>query len=163
MENKTGRFTWSDWRPDVYISSYRRMVDVCRRVAPQAKFMWSPKGDEGLQRYYPGDAYVDVIGLSVFGLQKWDQDKFGRARSFSEVLQPGYQRVLPFNKPIVVAELGAVGEQAYVDAWNAEARDAALPQFAELTGVYYYNQKEVAAWPDGYGLPDWRVGNNVVN
>lgn len=162
MEDKTGRFTWANWQPDDYVAAYRRMVDLCRSTAPQASFMWSPKGEEGLQAYYPGDEYVDVIGLSIFGLEQWDLDKYGRERSFAEVLKPAYDRVVPFNKPIVVAELGVVGGQVYVNNWMAESRDGALPEFPELTSVVYFNQKEVVPWPDGYGLPDWRVTNNVI-
>ena len=162
MEDRTGRFTWANWNPKDYIAAYHRMVDICRADAPHATFMWSPKGDEGLEAYYPGDDYVDVIGLSVFGLQAWDQKYFGRDRSFSEVLKPGYERVVGFNKPVVVAELGMVGSAAYVQAWSAESRDAHLPQFQRLTGVIYFNQKEVSPWPDGFGLPDWRVTRNII-
>jgi beta-mannanase len=162
MEDTTGRFTWANWNPADYIAAYRKMTGLCRADAPNATFMWSPKGDEGLQAYYPGDEYVDVVGLSIFGLQQWDQDKYGGDRTFSQVLQPAYERVAGFNKPVVVAELGTVGNTAYVASWNAESRDAALPQFPQLTSVVYFNQKEVAPWPDGYGLPDWRVTENVI-
>ena len=162
MEDKTGRFTWANWKPADYVAAYRKMVDVCRVEAPSASFMWSPKGEEGLEAYYPGDEYVDVVGLSIFGLQKWDQDKFGKDRTFAEVLQPAYDRVTRFNKPIVVAELGAVGSIAYVASWNADSRDAPLTQFPAVTSVIYFNQKEVAPWPEGYGLPDWRVTKNVI-
>ena len=52
MENTTGRFTWSGWNPSNYIAAYRRFVDHARPLAPRAKYMWSPEGDEGLAAYY---------------------------------------------------------------------------------------------------------------
>lgn len=162
MEDKRGRFSWANWNPADYIAAYKHVVDRCRTLAPHAAFMWSPKGDDGLAAYYPGDSYVDVIGLSVFGLQKFDRDKYGRDRTFSELLKPGYDRVVQFNKPIVVAELGYSGSKDYVAAWDAEVRQP-LPAFPKLTAVVYFNDKEVYPWPDNYGLPDWRIRQNIIN
>lgn len=161
MEDQTGRFTWSGWTPEAYISAYRRMVDTCREKAPNVKFMWSPKGLEELTDYYPGDDYTDSVGLSVFGLQKYDNDKFGRDRTFDELLKPGYDRALQFNKPIVVAELGYVGNQVYVDDWKARVTEVEA-NFPELTAVVYFNDREVTPWPEGYGRPDWRIEFQVI-
>ncbi|WP_421983816.1 glycoside hydrolase family 26 protein [Roseibium sp.] len=161
MESTSGRFTWSGWEPEAYIDAYRHVVDICRGSAPDARFMWSPKGEEGLQAYYPGDDYADVVGLSIFGLQQWDKDKFGGDRSFSETLRPAYDRVVGFGKPVYVAELGYVGDRAYVSDWAGDVT-AVGNEFPELTTVIYFNDKEVWPWPDGYGLPDWRITEQIL-
>lgn len=161
MEDKTGRFIWSNWAPADYISAYRYFVAHCRALAPKARFMWSPKGDEGLEAYYPGDDVVDDIGLSIFDLQKFDQDKFGRDRFFAERVKPGYDRVVGFNKPIYVAELGYIGDLAFVQRWAKESL-LKYPEFPGLIGVAYFDDKEVSPWPDPYGLPDWRVTANIL-
>lgn len=162
MEDNTGRFPWAGWTPDDYKAAYRKFVSECRELAPNAKFMWSPKGLANLADFYPGDDVVDEVGLSVFGLQQYDNDKFGHDRTFAEILKPGYDLALQFNKPIYVAELGYVGSAAYVANWARETLQP-VPAFPELTGASYFNDKEVAPWPDGYGLPDWRVTNNTLN
>ncbi len=162
MDDLSGQFIWSGWNPETYINAYRRVVDTCRESAPGLQYMWSPLGRETLTSYYPGDSYVDVIGLTVFGLQEWDNDKHGRDRTFNEILKPGYDRAVTFGKPIVVAELGYVGDDAYVQAWENTVRQS-HPEFPALTGVVYFNQKEVYPWPENYGLPDWRVGSRVLN
>ena len=161
MDDKTGQFIWSGWAPRTYITAYRRMIDVCREHAPQAKFMWSPFGEKNLKSYYPGDNYVDIVGLTVFGLQRYDNDKFGHDRTFAEILQPGYELADDFGKPICVAELGYVGDSAYVNKWNqmVSSKD---PRFPDLVCNVYFNQKEVYPWPENYGLPDWRVESNVI-
>ncbi|WP_394888631.1 glycoside hydrolase family 26 protein [Mesorhizobium sp. AaZ16] len=162
MDDPSGQFTWSRWNPDAYIQAYRRMVDLCRNEAPRVTYMWSPKGEKTMTSYYPGDTYADSIGLSVFGLQKWDNDKFGRDRTFAEILKPGYDRAAAYGKPIVVAELGYVGDTAYVQSWDQAVKQSD-PAFPNLTANVYFNQKEVYPWPDGYGLPDWRVTQQVVS
>jgi beta-mannanase len=99
---------------------------------------------------------VDMVGVSVFGLQNYDVDKFGHARSFAEVLKPKYDRVLDFGKPIYVAELGYEGPISYVQDWQ-ETVAVVNANFPELVGIVYYNHKEVYPWPENYGLPNWRV------
>jgi beta-mannanase len=161
MEDTIGRFTWADWPPAEYIKAYQHVVDLCRPLAPKARYMWSPKGLDNLDKYYPGDAYVDDIGLSVFGLQKYDNDHFGHDRTFAEILKPGYLLVLKFKKPIYVAELGYVGDANYVSNW-AHTVLKPDPQFGELVAVVYFDDKEVWPWLGNYGLPDWKVKENIV-
>ena len=161
MEDPRVRFPWQGWTGDEFIRAYRHFVDHCRASAPRARFMWSPKGLPGLERYYPGDAYVDVVGLSVFGLQPYDRAIHGHDRTFAEFLQPGYDLVAKFNKPICVAEIGYVGKIDYVRNWadNTLKPDSRFPK---LTCVVYFDDKEVAPWPLNLGLPDWRVTSNVL-
>lgn len=161
MEDRSGQFIWAGWDPETYKAAYRRMVDVCRAEAPEADFMWSPLGLDGFEAYYPGDDHVDVVGLSVFGLQAWEKQVLGAERTFREILQPRYDRALAFGKPIVVAELGFVGDAAYVERWTNDIRQD-IAGLDRLTAVVYFNQTEVYPWPDGFGLPDWRFGFNVV-
>ncbi|MGO7845417.1 glycosyl hydrolase family 5, partial [Rhizobium johnstonii] len=74
--------------------------------APGTELMWSPKGEPGLQAYYPGDDYVDLVGLSVLGLQRYDELAYNGHRTFSEELKQGYDLVAGYGKPIWVEELG---------------------------------------------------------
>ncbi|MEA2781215.1 MAG: hypothetical protein QOK29_2759, partial [Rhodospirillaceae bacterium] len=156
MDDMSGRFSWGGWHPADYIAAFRRFHDLNHAMAPAAKFMWSPKGNKNLADYYPGGEYVDFVGLSIFGLQKFDRDKFGRDRTFAEHLKPGYDVASRLGKPIMVAELGYSGDETYVANWanSVTVRDA---QFPELKAVVYFNDKEVHPWPENYGLPDWRV------
>ena len=156
MEDASGRFTWSGWKPADYIAAYRRFHDISRAIATQANYMWSPKGNSNLADYYPGDAYVDAVGLSVFGFQKYDLGRFGHSRSFGETLKPSYDLVAGFSKPVVVAELGYDGDEHYVSDWAASITKAD-GRFSRLAAVVYFDDREGHPWPDGYGLPDWRV------
>ena len=161
MDDDNGQFLWAGWDPDTYISAFRRVIDICRISAPNINVMWSPLGEEGMERYYPGDSYVDLVGVSVFGLQAFDQLNFGQDRSFTEIFAPRYIRAARFGKPVVVAELAYSGDADYVDAWEREVRKL-RPEYPSLVGVVYFNQKEVHPWPDDLGYPDWRVEFRVV-
>jgi endoglucanase len=162
MENPNGHFPWAMWEPADYIEAYRRMIGVCRTVAPDARFMWSPGGEEGTQAYYPGEDVVDLVGLSIFGAQEYDVEVFGAPQSFAETLEPRYDRVVGFGKEIVVAELGYVGESAYLEEWHTSVREPD-DRFSELASVIYFAQQEVWPWPNDFGLPDWREGVALNN
>ncbi len=161
MDDYSGQFIWAGWKPEDYIAAYRRMITICREAAPNIQVMWSPLGDEGMERYYPGDEYVDIVGISVFGLQAWDQAKYDRDRSYRDIMEPRYQRAAAFGKPVVVAELGYSGSEAYVNAWENEVR-VARPDLPNLVGVIYFDQREVYPWPENFGLPDWRIQNRII-
>jgi beta-mannanase len=162
MEDNDGQFTWAFWKPDGYVKAYRHVNGVCRKELPSAQYMWSPKGEEGLKAYYPGDEYVDIIGLSVFGYQPYDKLEVGRDTTFVERTKPGYDRVAGFGKPIAIAELGYEGSDEYVRAWSAEANKPHT-EFSAMTAVVYFNDREVYPWPRKVGRPDWRVANHPLN
>ncbi len=162
MERSEGQFIWSGWEPNDYIVSFQRMIDICRAEAPDINVVWSPAGDEGLEQYYPGDDYVDLVGLSIFGLEQWENEILGGSRQYQQWLDETYARASVFGKPVIIAELGFVGSAGYVSQWEGEIRQP-QPEKPLLTGVVYFNQKEVYPWPDGYGLPDWRLENRVIS
>jgi endoglucanase len=162
MEEDRGQFIWAGWDPDDYIAAFRRVTTTCREVAPEIAVMWSPLGEPGMEAYWPGDEHVDLVGLSVFGLQAADRLWHGRDRGFAETLGPRYARAVQFDRPVVVAELGYSGSAEYVAAWEAEVRQLG-ETFPDLVGVVLFNFPEVYPWPDGLGRPDWRVFHRVTD
>ncbi|WP_163268963.1 glycoside hydrolase family 26 protein [Chelativorans alearense] len=164
MEDPTGRYPWARDDARGYVAAYRKFVETCRDIAPRARFIWSPKGERGLAGYYPGTAYVDMVGLSVWGLEKWDRDWYGRPRGFTESFAEKYTRVERFGKPVIIAELGVAGGKAYRRTWMSQvlASAPANAAFPLLTSVVYFNDKEPHYWPNGYGSPDWRLSASVL-
>lgn len=73
----TGWFGPQD--PDAWIARYRHIVALGRSVPGQSfRFEWnvsiSEKDPGEVERFYPGDAFVDVIGMDVYGhypIGKW--------------------------------------------------------------------------------------------
>jgi hypothetical protein len=76
---------WAGWSaakdPAVYVAYFRRIVTTMRAVAPGLRFDWCPS--EGLGQFwgvagglaaaYPGDAYVDYVGMDVYD-QGWGRN-----------------------------------------------------------------------------------------
>ncbi|SHI69921.1 endoglucanase [Shimia gijangensis] len=162
MDDRTGQFIWAGWDSDEFVRAYRRMVGLCKEDAPNITVMWSPLGNEDMGKYYPGDEFADLVGLTVFGLQAWDQAKYGHDRTFDEIFAPRYERAEKFNRPVAVAELGYVGDARYVDTWVNSVR-VEKAEYPSLVGVVYFNFPEVYPWPEGFGMPDWRIKNQILD
>lgn len=161
MDYDEGQFIWAGWRPEDYIASFQRMIDICRTEAPNINVVWSPLGLENAKDYYPGDNYVDIVGLSIFGYEPWEVETQGGAKTFEGLLNERYARVAGFGKPVLVAEVGYSGKEAYVNLWENQVRQT-RPDLPLLVGSVYFNQPEVYPWPDGYGLPDWRIEKRIL-
>lgn len=158
MDDPEGYFPWARWSPKDFIAAYQHFVTECRKHLPDGKYVWSPKGNNSLADFYPGDQYVDVVGLSVFGYQPYDKANFGGERSFAQALEPGYRLVEGFGMPVIIAELGYEGDQRYVNRWS---KAVATPhsEFPLLTSVVYFNTRETHPWPLNMGRPNWRIGS----
>lgn len=156
MDLKNARYPWANWNPDDYVAAYRHFVEACRAVAPRLAFMWSPRGEHDLLDYYPGDAFVDVVGISVFGLQAYDKAAFGAERDFAALFGPSYEVAATLKKPIVISEFGCSGDAAYVTRCM-DLSAATFRRYPLLIGVIYFNDLEPGQWPAAYGKPDWRM------
>lgn len=156
MEEVRGRYPWARDDSDGYVRAFRYFVSSCREIAPKARFIWSPLGHRDLAPYYPGDAFVNFIGLPIYSYQKADRKWFNRSRTFKEAVAEKYNRVTRFNKPVILAELGVSGTRWYERRWLRQLKKAG-ELFPRVKATLYFNMREVADWPDGLGRPDWRI------
>ncbi|HEY0522699.1 MAG TPA: carbohydrate-binding domain-containing protein [Stellaceae bacterium] len=68
-------FPWSAGAsPDDYVTAYHHLVDAFRSVSPNFKFDWCVNtGSQGTDpaKVYPGDNYVDTVGLDINESTAW--------------------------------------------------------------------------------------------
>jgi hypothetical protein len=101
--------TWYSWSavkdPAAYVSYWRQVVSTMRSVpGAQFRFDWSPNPGEGTKGFdktkaYPGDAYVDIIGSSLYD-QSWGHDPDQRAERWNYLVtqKGGLQWSVDFAK-----------------------------------------------------------------
>lgn len=167
MDLDNARYAWSGLPAETYIAVYRHAVGICRGLVHALVAVWSPVGNAGLARYFPGDDVVDMVGLSLFGLQPWEEIAYGRGRSFAEALTEKYNRVAEYGKPVTIAEFGVCGSPVYRAQWLAAAMGNAPLRFPLLRSIVYFNDRETFRWPGAEAMrlsagcdveyPDWRL------
>lgn len=96
--------------------------------------------------YYPGSDVVDWLGLSVYGKQFNDGDKWV---SFREIMDRAYRELcrLDPDKPVILAEWG-VGEFPKAGSkpqWLREAFAALADQYPRIKAAVYWHER----WQNG--------------
>ncbi len=141
--------------PQRFRDAYRHIADLFRAEGA-TNITWffhvdasgSPEARwNAMANYYPGDDYVDWLGISAYGAQTPDDDW----DSFADVMDDGYAelaKVAP-SKPIALLEFGVTdgykgGDKA---AW---IRDA----FAAITSGRYPRLKAVSWWNETFENDD---------
>lgn len=159
MEKPTGRYPWARRDARGYQAAFRHFVDQCRRMAPETRYVWSPVGERNMGAYYPGPAHVDFVGVSLWGLQSYDERFHRGVRDFPASFREKYDRAARFGKSVIIAELGVSGDRNYRENWLRSLFEtlARSESFRALRAVVYFNDKEPHYWPFGLGSPDWRV------
>jgi hypothetical protein len=109
----TAWYTWQTYDPEGYILAWQHVVELGREYAPNVKWIWSPnRADEYTKAYYPGDEYVDYVGLTLNNTRT-AYTTFG---SFYEELGK-LEYLEAYNKPII---FGEIAEHCYDDNQKKE-------------------------------------------
>lgn len=147
MNTKPGVVSWYPWQgdPATYIAAWKRVVVIGHEVAPNIKWVWAPAwGNEDAILYWPGDEYVDYIGLTVLNFWRKELDlriNWWRWRSFAQLYEPQRPFLLTFGKPIIITEV-ASGEGSDPNdkaRWIQEMFDDFRTNYKEVVGVVWFN------------------------
>jgi hypothetical protein len=145
----------NDRNTDLYIEAYRRIVDILRNNgAHNVRFVWCPNSISTPQESwnyfpdaYPGDAYVDFIGLDVFngagqaGVPQW--------RSFRhEATDAAYlARTLYPEKPLIICETSSrermkeeAGHFTQKSDWIRGMVEALRTDLSDVRLVVWFNE-----------------------
>jgi cellulose synthase (UDP-forming) len=157
-------YPWSSCAIDEYISAFRHVVDLSRDLGvSNILWLWSPAGGRpNSHLFYPGDDYVDFIGITGLVSEDWD-NYYGEStapRQFVEMLHERYGLANYIDKPLIIAEFGVSYSDPNVDRtpWleNAFLAMQDNNQFPNIVGWVYFNEftnpQSRISW-----LPDFRV------
>lgn len=122
---RTGWEFNGDWQPWAaagkegdYRGAYRKFVDAFRSVSKRFKFEWSPNIGElqmNPENAYPGDAYVDIIGLSFY-VHPSDPADANKSWEFAVSRKYGLQWQVDFAK--------AHGKQLAMSEWGVRSNSS---------------------------------------
>lgn len=144
---------WAPWSAfqlgrdaDLYVEEWRHV----RRIFDQegvtnAAWVWNPHDVSfpylawnHAVRYYPGDEWVDWIGLTGYNVgEAYAGDRW---RGFREIFQPVYDEYSALfpGKPFLITEFASHDYPGDKAAWMREMA-AALPEFPNIRMVVWWN------------------------
>jgi hypothetical protein len=127
---------WVTWNgdPALYIQNWKMVTKIMREVAPNVAMVWSPSEMPltNLESYYPGDDYVDWVGLSIYSKKYANGDITQPAddRNPLEAIDYVYQ-LYASKKPIMVSEYGA-STSLQAGGIVHDSEDFAIQKFVNL-------------------------------
>ena len=103
------------------------------------QWVWNPWKPDKVGAYYPGDDYVDVIGLTALNYEKLSPS--GLPYSFDDLYIPLKDALgaSAINKPIILSEFGSLNFEGQQEAWIVEALDSIYLNYPEITGIIFFN------------------------
>lgn len=152
-------YPWSELRngnsPGEFVAMWRHVHDIfVAEGATNVSWVWSINEVESYQgvpldRLYPGDAYVDWVGMSGYN---WGtgQPRSGW-RTFARTFTNTYARLRTMapDRPLMITELASAEQGGDKGQWIADALGVQLPRnFPAVRAVVWWNKRdEMMPWP----------------
>ncbi len=134
-----------------YTAMWRHVVDVFRNAgADNVLWAWTPARLPVTADLYPGNAYVDWVGITVlnFGTVppgwKWS--------SFADLFRSYYAPLEAFHKPIMIAEVASAEQGGDKARWIADAFASLPAEFPAVRAFMWYNAAQDKYWMINWSL-----------
>jgi beta-mannanase len=145
---------WVAWSGDAeaFKAAWRHIVDVFRAEgASNVKWIWAPNcvdepktdPDYFMEAYYPGTAYVDVIGLSGFN---WGTTKdYHRWRTYEQIFTTPYDRVTKLGpQDVWIVETASTELGGDKAAWVKSMFSSRA--FPRTKAIIWFNEDKETDW-----------------
>jgi beta-mannanase len=161
--------TWYPWgrgvdgnQPQDFVAAWQHVVDRFRALGvTNVRWMWAPNavytGAAPLAPLYPGDAYVDDVGLSNYNWGDQSHDGFATSwATFGDLFDASIAQVRALtHRPLWIAGTGSTDEGGSKAAWIA-AMFQALAQRPDIAGLVWFDREDINA------RADWRIENDAA-
>lgn len=142
---------WTPWSgtkngnsPEQAVAAYRYVHSYFADL-PNVKMGWAVNSNSvpdtpnnQIERYYPGDDYVDIVGVDGFNMN-WPW------LSFSEIFTSPLQTLSQYNKPVFIFSFGSA-EGPEKANWLKEGLYTVLPNYPLVEAWIYFNQNKERNW-----------------
>lgn len=155
---------WYPWNassgiaPATYVEVWRRLHDLfAREGADRVRWVWcaaaGPDLREPLEQWYPGDEYVDVVGVDGYN--------WGSSQDWSAWVEPAalfdYSldeiRTLAAAKPVLITEVACAEAGGSKQTWVGTLVDY-LGRQPDVTGLIWFDHDKET---------DWRIASSPVS
>ncbi|NTU71467.1 MAG: hypothetical protein HGB10_06575 [Coriobacteriia bacterium] len=151
--------------PAQVVAAWQHIHDVfAARGADNVKFVWCVNNDSvpnttanGIDKYYPGDAYVDYVSIDAYN---WGVSaSWSSWSSFSTIIGSSYAKVTALTgKPLFLAEIGCPEEGGSKAAWVADMFSKIKTRYTRIEGVCWFNVDSTSSLN-----ADWRVESSSAS
>jgi hypothetical protein len=156
MDNPS--YPWSFYgggnTPEEFVLAHQYVVKFFQKLgAANVTWVWNPWEEDDLEKYYPGDDFVDWIGVTNlnYGLANSN----GKWVSFEDLYKPFHDKLLKYQKPVMLSEFGCTDFGGNRSAWIKDAFEKISSTYTEIRSVVFFYSDEDKNW----GATKWRPKN----
>lgn len=159
---------WVEWyaEPKAYIEKFRLVSKVFKEEAPNVAMVWAPNyfPPDNIEAYYPGDEYVDWVGVSMYQTYNGTLDplKQGVDRSSYVEKFDNIYKLYAKRKPVFISEGGVSYSHPYDDADKTDWAVYQIEQFYASLPLLYPGVKAVF-WFDTTKKESGRVNSYMLS
>lgn len=148
---------WYPWaeqvngnKPGQFVLAWKHIHDIFTRLGvSNVTWVWSPNADystsTSMRELYPGDAYVDWVGLSGYN---WGNTGVHVWQSFNSIYSYTYNDILSLtSRPIMLAEVASTEQSGNKANWITDAYVTQLPRnYPRIRAVVWFNESKGMNW-----------------
>ncbi|MFB6255678.1 MAG: glycoside hydrolase family 26 protein [Haloplanus sp.] len=153
--------SWYPWSagagvdPRNYRRMWRRLHDAFTDAGAsgdRVRWLWSVNAEpvDDLLAWYPGDEYVDRVGVD--GYNFGDSQPWSEWRDPSTIFEPAFERLAGLNAPLTVPEFGCSSLRA-----DGRRPDLKADWIADAFALFDTWNVRLAGWFDAAKETDWHV------
>lgn len=146
--------------PERFIDAWRHVHHIFSAVgAGNISWVFAPNAANvpwyewnHMENYYPGDEYVDWLGLDGYNFGTAGSSWGSRWITFEEIFNPPSYRQLEMlmesypGKPFVIAEMASTEEGGNKATWILDAYNVIKEQFPRIHAVNWFNINKETDW-----------------
>lgn len=158
--------------PGDYVKMWRHVHDIFQEEGANnlVIWVWAPnivnnlpathQADGYLENLYPGDQYVDWVGLSGYLRPPYKSDN---DFSFDYTFKPSLDKLRSITKkPIILAEIGASETGGHKAAWITSFFDTlAEPENSDIIGFSWFDLAVTSYVQGVRATNDWRIDSRA--
>ena len=161
---------WVAWNgdPAKYIEKWRLVHDVMEKYAPKVMMLWTPftTPQNSIMSYYPGDEYVDWVGVNVYNVVYHNNSLNQPAMHEDplELLDYVYD-TFSARKPIQISEYGAThytitDDKYYVDFAIEKIErmySGIWEKYPRIKSIFYFDVNNLVNAPEGRKINNYAI------
>lgn len=140
---------WYPWSQNLaeYKAAYKRVFNLFKNAgATNITWVWNPNVEplDKAMDYYPGDEYVDWIGIDGFN---WgNTQNFSSWLSFDQIFGSAYSLFQSHsNKPLMISEFASAEKGGKKAAWIKDTYNS-FKRMERLKAAVWFDLKKEADW-----------------
>lgn len=165
--------TWTAYSGDskLYIEKWKLVHRIMKEEAPNVMMLWNvfTMPENSIMDYYPGDEYVDYIGVNIYNVV-YHNDRLDNRSDFEDPLRllDYVYNTFSHKKPIVIGEFGATNYNVTDGLYHVDFAIEKISRmykyiprlYPRVKFIYYFDVNNLVNAPEGRKINNYAITEN---